>query len=149
MSKKILISIIASVVVAAALWLVAKIDHLPAMLSFPSGAVIAFDLEKCPTPGWEEYKLAHGRFIRGINRSGGNIDPDGERKLGSIQNEQFAAHKHTRPKAVYDAGGGPDSSWVAHSRSFGYGHSNPPPTGTEGGRETRPDNVALLYCEKT
>lgn len=117
-------------------------------VSMPSGAVLAFNRETCP-PDWKEYALAYGRFIRGIDKGDSGIDPDGERELGSTQSEQFKAHSHTRPRGVYDAGGGPDSAWVAHSRHFGYGHSNPPSTGKVGGSETRPDNVALLYCEKT
>ena len=113
MRKEILVATVTSLATAGALWFVGQIGHLPAKFVVPSGAVIAFDSEKCPTLGWREYKLAHGRFIRGINRSGGDIDPDGERKAGSIQDEQFAAHSHTRPKDVYDAGGGSaDASWV-------------------------------------
>ena len=117
-------------------------------VSMPSGAVLAFNRETCP-PDWKEYALAYGRFIRGIDKSDSGIDPDGERELGSTQSERFMAHSHTRPGGVYDAGGGRDASWVAHGRHFGYGHSDPPSTGAEGGSETRPDNVALLYCEKT
>jgi len=33
----------------------------------PQGAVVAFESKKCPAGGWVEYKLAHGRFIRGPN----------------------------------------------------------------------------------
>lgn len=113
----------------------------------PTGAVIAFNSAQCPQ-GWEEYSLAYGRFIRGIDRGETKVDPEGERDPGSRQEDQFSSHSHTRPRDVYDAGGGLDSSWVAHSRYFGYGHSNPPATGKAGGSETRPDNVALLYCEK-
>ena len=115
--------------------------------SVPNGAVMTFDRKTCP-PHWTEYEPAYGRFIRGIDRSGRGIDPDGMRAPGSIQNEDFLAHSHTRPRGVYNAMGGPDASWVAHARFLGYGHAKPPATGKSGGIETRPDNVALLYCEK-
>lgn len=115
--------------------------------SIPEGAVIAFDLEKCPE-GWDDYRAAYGRFIRGIDNGQAKIDPDGVRHPGSIQEDQFAAHDHARPKDVYDTGGSDSASWVAHDRHFGYGHVNPPRTGESGGTETRPNNVALLFCEK-
>ncbi|MDE0343004.1 MAG: hypothetical protein OXK82_07545 [Deltaproteobacteria bacterium] len=115
--------------------------------SLPDGVVVAFNSDKCPS-GWREYAQAYGRFIRGIDKANSGIDPDGKREVGSIQDEQFLGHNHTRPRGVYDAGGGSDASWVDHARHLGYGHANPPKTGTTGGSETRPDNVALLYCEK-
>lgn len=122
-------------------------QNIIARASIPSGAVIAFNSNICPS-GWREYSRAYGRFIRGIDKADSGIDPDGRREVGSIQNEQFRGHSHTRPRGVYDAHGGSDASWVDHARHFGYGHANPPETGTTGGSETRPDNVALLYCEK-
>ena len=137
--------------------------------SIPEGAVIAFDLKKCPE-GWDDYRAAYGRFIRGIDKGQAKIDPDGVRHLSSIQEDQFAAHDNAHPKDVYDAGGSDFASWVAHARCFGYGHANPPRTDESGGTETmkrivfpaiiavllaacsppdvRPDNVALLFCEK-
>ena len=52
----------------------------------PAGAVIAFNLPACPA-GWSEYKPAYGRFIRGIDKSGNKIDPDGQRKEESYQED--------------------------------------------------------------
>lgn len=115
--------------------------------SLPRSTVAAFDSDTCPS-GWQEYVPAYGRFIRGIDKANSGIDPDGKRIAGSIQDEQFLSHHHTRPRGVYDARGRSDASWVDHARHFGYGHVNPPETGTTGGSETRPDNVALLYCVK-
>lgn len=60
----------------------------------PTGAVMAFNLAACPTPGWSEYTPAYGRFIRGIDKSGTAIDPDGQRALGSIQADDFKTHTH-------------------------------------------------------
>jgi len=76
--------------------------------SLPRGAVVAFNSNTCPS-GWREYSRAYGRFIRGIDKADSGIDPDGRREVGSIQNEQFLAHTHTRPRGVYDAGGGSDA----------------------------------------
>ncbi|MCY4109183.1 MAG: hypothetical protein OXG11_09165 [Chloroflexi bacterium] len=117
------------------------------IVGLPTGTVVAFNRNEYPS-GWKDYAPAYGRFIRGIDKADSGIDPDKGREIGSIQNEQFLAHTHTRPRGVYDAGGGSDASWVDHARHFGYGHAKPPETGTTGGKETRPDNVALLYCEK-
>lgn len=114
----------------------------------PSGAVLAFELEDCPEPEWKEYEKAYGRFIRGIDKKGSGIDPEGRRVLGSPQNHALAAHSHTRPNDVYDVGSFSDDSGVSYGRHFGFGFKNPPRTGIEGGEETRPVNVALLYCER-
>ena len=137
--RRTMIVLMASAAVAAA--------SLHAHDLVPDGAVVAFNRESCPE-GWTDFVPAYGRFIRGIDQRGTGIDPEGRRVLASLQDEGFAAHSHGRPRAVYDAGGGPNASWVAHSRYFGYGHENPPSTSDAGGPETRPDNVALLYCEK-
>ena len=113
----------------------------------PKGAVVPFEANDCPS-GWIDYLPAQGRFIRGIDKIG-VVDPDGRRQPGTLQKDQFAEHRHERPGAVYDAGGGPNASWVASARNLGYGHVNPPATGPAGaGAETRPNNVALLYCQK-
>ena len=58
----------------------------------PSGAVIAFDLNACPE-GWSDYQLAYGRFIRGIDKQGGQ-DPDGMRPPGGVQGDAFQGHWH-------------------------------------------------------
>lgn len=62
--------------------MVANFDDLNARISasssVPVGAVMAFNLSACPT-GWSEYAPAYGRFIRGIDKSGANIDPLGQR----------------------------------------------------------------------
>ena len=40
----------------------------------PRGAVVAFNLDNCPE-GWDDFPLAYGRFIRGIDK--------GAKKIGS------------------------------------------------------------------
>lgn len=141
---------------AAIRCLEAKLSSLQASLDrsaaewtkIPRGAVVPFDSAECPS-GWTDYLPAQGRFVRGIDKTGAKIDPDGRRAPGALQQDEFAEHRHDRPAAVYDAGGGANASWVASARHLGYGHTNPPPTGPAGrGDETRPKNVALLYCHK-
>lgn len=108
----------------------------------PSGAVMAFNLASCPS-GWSEYTLARGRFIRGIDSTGTN-DPDGVRALGSTQTDDFKSHRHSYsapPSNNYKAqSGGFTNTVTANSIGSNSGYS--------GGDETRPINVALLYCEK-
>ncbi len=110
----------------------------------PKGAVLSFDLEQCPF-GWSTYEPAYGRFIRGVDRSG-KIDPDGERSSGSLQEDEFRAHTH-RVQVAYGPGG--------QAAAWSMTHNSPtslPEEGKisiEGGSETRPKNVSLLYCVKS
>ena len=121
----------------------------------PAGAVMAFNLNSCPS-GWSEYTPAYGRFIRGIDKSGAAIDSDGQRSTGNIQTESQKALMinfragigrsgyntwHTQPLdgteigtagLVYDANGDRFKGIYIKSTTD----------------ETRPKNVALLYCEK-
>ena len=60
----------------------------------PSGAVMAFDLASCPS-GWSEYAPAYGRVVRGIDKSGSSIDPDGERLPGDVQDDELKSHLHS------------------------------------------------------
>ena len=110
----------------------------------PDGAVVSFELEKCPEKeGWQEYPQAQGMFIRGY-------DPKGERKLGTAQEDSIRAHRH-----VFQGGGaagtttadnGRDRRGLWHDGDFKQaGDRN---TSSVGGGETRPANIALLYCVK-
>lgn len=105
----------------------------------PSGAVIAFDLKECPA-GWSEYEKAHGRFIRGIDRGDPKTDPQGERQPGSLQEDLLKSHTHThKAPRHYNSGAG------GHARAKPDGSGT---TSATGGAETRPKNVALLYCRR-
>jgi hypothetical protein len=57
------------------------------------GSVVAFTTKSCPD-GWREYDRAYGRFIRGIDKSGEKIDPDGIRDPGNLQNDAIKEHAH-------------------------------------------------------
>ncbi|WP_242183602.1 hypothetical protein [Sphingomonas sp. CARO-RG-8B-R24-01] len=125
------------------------IADLDAVTVSTRNAVVAFNANTCPA-GWSEFTLAQGRFIRGLDRTGTNIDPAGLRQVGSTQDDQFKEHSHTRPQDVWDDGS-PNDGTQAGGTGLGFGwapSSPPPPTGKAGGDETRPKNVALLYCVK-
>ena len=107
----------------------------------PSGAVVAFERINCPN-GWQEYKKLYGRFIRGIDRSNEYIDPDGERGIGGIQVDLIAAHWHALPGEAWSFDGN-GSNQDPSNPNGGAGFRR---TMETGGAETRPKNVALLFC---
>lgn len=135
------------------------------------GAVIAFDLQKCPE-GWAEYPGAYGRFIRGVDRGGSRTDPDGQRAVGSIQLD--AVQRITGKLRGVDGAANqawpwgfrpsnePGNAFLVPNSQHLYnvygGRDYNPGTGDEAifdsrrvvrtADETRPVNVALLYCKK-
>jgi hypothetical protein len=127
----------------------AKIQDLTTKLD-KQGLVVAFAASNCPPP-WTVYQPAAGRFIRGIDPSGTN-DPDGAlRSVGSVQNDGIVSHAHSM-----GVNGGDSTSMVPGGATQrlpnfvpdGYGGGGKKQTdGNAGGlTETRPKNVALLYC---
>ena len=120
----------------------------------PTGAIMAFDLASCPT-GWSEYTAARGRFLRGIDSTGA-VDPDGVRTAGSTQNDALKSHKHasvvekdTGLFVGFGAGGGgtgaPSSPRYMSAGNATLGSAE---TSEVGADETRPKNVAVLFCRK-
>lgn len=128
--------------------------------SVPSGFIGAFYLTTCPS-GWKPADGTNstidlrGQFLRGLNtfdagtttRNDGKQDPDGDgRGVGSWQNESFLSHTHD----TLDRTGGGGSTYAGCSAVM----INPTQTwnlgpGTStGGNETRPNNVAVIYCIK-
>jgi hypothetical protein len=111
----------------------------------PPGAVTAFNAENCPE-GWTEYEPAQGRFVRGIDKSGENIDPAGQREPGSTQGARIGWHQHellSKHDGFYTKG-----AFRSHGTHGGRPFERKQKTTGTGGKETRPKNVALLYCEK-
>ncbi|TKW61292.1 MAG: hypothetical protein DI628_01285 [Blastochloris viridis] len=114
----------------------------------PTGAISAFNLASCPS-GWSEYTPARGRFLRGIDSTGTN---DSIRAAGNTQEDAFQGHKHNALMSAYVGSG----SYNAPRFSVGTDTSNligdPITDGTNGtprtANETRPKNVAVLYCQK-
>ncbi|MCC6620921.1 MAG: hypothetical protein IT385_06685 [Deltaproteobacteria bacterium] len=120
------------------------VDPQGVQITVPSGAVIPFDLDACP-PGWTEYAPAYGRFVRGVDRSGTSRDPDGERDVGSTQDDLLKSHTHQYTYMQSDNSvDGVDSA----TQYSGEHHNEQGQTGATGGAETRPKNVALLFCRK-
>lgn len=137
----------------------------------PSGAVIAFDTPACPD-GWSPYTASSGRFIRGRCISGQTCnDPDGARVAGHVQGDTLGNHNHTgttnsagaHTHTVERRGGNGStqtvdmanwatSNWASASdvlRTASAGaHTHTLTINDAGGDETRPKNVALLYCRK-
>lgn len=130
-------------------------------IAAPEGAVIAFNLTECPK-GWapadgnDGTPDLRGRFVRGRDDAGTGAagrDPDGVRAPGNDQDDAFQSHRHS-PRSGFFLGviSGPlgatafgDTAYVVHSTTGG-----PVVDGTYGdpriASETRPKNVALIYC---
>lgn len=111
----------------------------------PVGVVLPFDARQCPV-GWEPYRPAFGRVVRGIDLDG-KLDPDGVREPGSLQADLFSAHSHeVVPLAfVHRTHGGPPQEDMDPGNWGGYMQLR---TNAVGGTETRSKNVALLYCKR-
>ncbi|MGD9276077.1 MAG: hypothetical protein PVJ67_02805 [Candidatus Pacearchaeota archaeon] len=124
--------------------------------AIPSGAVMAFNLNTCPG-GWSpadgsgvsgDYPSLdlRGVFVRGMETFDGvsfnNRDEDrsGAGTLGTYQDDEFEEHRHQLDKT---AGGVETVSGELSDYRGGY---SPIYTSYEGGTETRPKNVALIYC---
>jgi hypothetical protein len=114
----------------------------------PSGAVEAFYLSSCPS-GWLPANGSSGTinmvgyFIRGLD-TGAVVDPTA-RTLGSIEGQQLQDHTHTVPIVSTGFTGGTGVSYLGMNN--GTTTSSVPTSGNHG-TETRPVNVALLYCQK-
>lgn len=111
----------------------------------PSRAIIAFYASECP-PGWvaadgqNDTPDLRGLFVRGLSEG---------RELGSFQDDAVGSHQHQY------------SDWTNHCNSIDDGSDEHPgfcrnttaffatrTTSASGGEETRPKNIALLYCMK-
>lgn len=143
--------------------------------STPAGAVLSFAMNTAPT-GWLECDGAaiarttyatlfaaigttfgegdgsttfnipdlRGVFVRGWANTRANVDADNMydagRNFGTEQADAFKSHSHTFKGATGSSGSGTSSrDSVPETQN----------TGATGGVETRPRNVALMYCIKT
>ena len=121
--------------------------------SIPANAVMAFHQNTCPA-GWNEYTPARGRFLRGMDNGSGN-DPGGNRIAGQLQDDAFQGHWHN----AYDVNGTAGvkgGSYVNVKFRFSRMETDvvrdPISNGRHGtprtAAETRPKNVAVLFCRK-
>ena len=119
--------------------------------SSPSGAIIAFNLVSCPT-GWSAADGGGGRpdlrwqFVRGLNATSSGIDPN--RVLASAQVDMLKSHTHGYDALHNEHGGWSVSLLADYSLSWYTGNTPGKTTQSTGGAETRPRNVAFLYCIK-
>ena len=121
-----------------------------ALAEIPAGAVVSFSISSCPD-GWKEYERAYGVFVRGIDRGSEKRDPDGERPPGSFQDDALKKHRHeyegdgANRGVTVDRGERYDDIWRGGDRRQRDDRN----TKRFGDAETRPKNIALLYCVKT
>ena len=124
----------------------------------PAGAVMAFYRSTPPT-GWLECNGQstaaypnlvaigvvtapdlRGFFVRGWDNSRG---VDSGRALGTSQEDEFESHAHVIVNLT-SSGSFQSSNTGGSSITWSAGN-----TGSAGGTETRPKNIALMYCIKT
>lgn len=136
-------------------YLKSAVDSIEAGGTIPSGFIGQFYLKACPS-GWALANGTNGTpdlrgvFVRGLDLGRGI---DSGRTLGSYQADDFKSHTHTPGSGVkYFLGDNANSNANGWWSNLGGSYNWPSPrfsrTGATGGTETRPDNVALLYCMK-
>ena len=122
--------------------------------SIPTGAVMAFNLSTCPS-GWipadgnNSTVDLRGYFVRGL---GTNSDGTVSGALGVKVADAFKSHTHSYVDATTNGSTqSGDYVWGSGKSSF-RANSGPTynggTTGATGDTETRPKNIALLYCQK-
>lgn len=101
----------------------------------------------CPI-GWKRWSDADGLFLRGIDPSK-SVDPDGLRSLGNVQLDTVIAHTHPfqrRTKAALTGQDWRNTGFLMNDEE----HDEQFETMANGdSTETRPKNIAVLYCVKT
>lgn len=87
-----------------------------------------------------------GLFLRGWAHGSGTYDPDSQRTIGSIQNDELKSHQHNY-RTRRDQSGSSQAAWF-WDEAGPQGYRNMQVEAT-GGAETRPKNVAVMYIIKT
>lgn len=130
-------------------------------IAAPEGAVIAFNLTECPK-GWtpadgnDGTPDLRGRFVRGRDDAGTGAagrDPEGVRAPGDDQDDAFQGHAHSPLSGQFKTYAGP-GGWTYLWGGEAIGHQDRTggavSDGTHGNpriaSETRPINIALIYC---
>jgi hypothetical protein len=97
-----------------------------------------------------DYKPAYGRFVRGMDPTG-EVDPDKIRLPGTTRSDAIVSHTHQIGVTGGDGkemvpGGATQSLAGFVQDTWGGGPAKHPDSNSGGSTETRPKNVALLYC---
>ncbi|HEX8947050.1 MAG TPA: hypothetical protein VF829_02445 [Candidatus Paceibacterota bacterium] len=130
-----------------------------AMGGTPTGAIMAFYLSSCPS-GWVLANGSNGTpdlrgaFVRGMY--GSQNSRDGSRSLGSYQADEMQGHFHAGTTGGSSGGFetwrdpliGPSIGYTTSRISAGVPITDPNYGSVRYGNETRPKNVALIYCMK-
>lgn len=131
-------------------------------IAAPEGAIMAFYLADCPE-GWTVADGENGtpdlrgRFIRGMDNMGigaVGVDPDSAtRTLGHEQMDAFQGHRHSPlGQSFWGHNGGGAAGPALGSIAWAPYSTTGDPTADASGiaprtsTETRPRNVALIYC---
>jgi len=124
----------------------AKLIELEEQLAMnsPSKVIITVKENSCPE-GWRDYAPAYGVFVRGIDKTGNHDEAN--RPVGNFQEQSIQKHAHKvtvfgrkrSGKATYDR---------FDAASYDGSSVKTTSEGETGTKETRPKNIALLYCEK-
>lgn len=122
-------------------------------LQLPSGAVLAFDRQRCPD-GWSPFDALAGRTIIGAGRGDGLTlrrvgDRGGEERV-SLSLAQMPEHRHATPTIGDNQVIQEVSALVSGGRgSYGPQHARPTDTaGQSQPHENMPPFLTLLYCRK-
>jgi len=117
---------------------------------FPSGAVIAFDLDQCPA-GWEEFDLAKGRVIVGTKGSENGLT---DRQRGYCAGEEnhtltvdeMPAHSHSF--STHYSSGRHSGRVTGDYTRYGYSSVTTSSSGGNKSHNNMPPYTVLLYCKK-
>lgn len=116
------------------------------------GEIVAFDLSACPE-GWSEYLPARGRFLRGIDNGAGN-DPDGVRTAGNVQEDALQniigtfGGNNINPTGAFSDLGTNSTAWGSSGGGRRWELDFDASRVVRTANETRPKNVAVLFCRK-